>query len=181
MVVLAALFAAGNSPADVPGEGVPTATVNRRGETLVVDVDLTVGVSPRVAWEVLTDFPHMPDFLPGVESSDSQLQSEGIYFVRQTGRARYGPFSRSYDSSRLIELHPYHRIDSRGLTGDLSTLRGSMVLTPVGTGVHLHYHAEAEPGTWLPPVIGTAAVRHDTETRFTAFVDEMRRRAAVAR
>ena len=44
-------------------------SVERDGDTFYVRARASVAVDPRIAWDTLTDYEHMPDFLPNVERS----------------------------------------------------------------------------------------------------------------
>ena len=56
-----------------------------------------------------------------------------------------------------------------------------MTLSAEPSGTRLVYHADVEPGFWLPPLVGPAAVRDQTAEQFSALFAEMKKRDAAAR
>ncbi|MBL8484996.1 MAG: SRPBCC family protein [Rhodocyclaceae bacterium] len=182
-VFLLAALALGAAPAaaDIESQPVPavSAQVNHTGPLLIVDVTMHARVPLAIVWEVLTDFEHMTQFIPNLEHSEVTRRDERSVTVKQRGRASYAGLSFGYDSEREILLEPQTRINSRTLSGNLAGARSQSQLTALPGEVLVTYHAESEPKTWLPPIIGPAAVRNQTELQFRAMLSEMERRHAA--
>ena len=133
-------------------------------------------VPPAVAWQVLTDFEHMADFVPNLSMSRIVERQDARLTVHQKGVGRYGPFSAEFESLREIHLVPLREIRSHGVGGNIQQIDSLMRIDPEGSGTRLHYHSEALPGFWLPPLIGPAVARHETAEQFAAMIREMQRR-----
>lgn len=154
--------------------------VQRSGQGFTVDLSFYAPVPPAQAWAVLTDFEHMPEFLPNLTSSHVNKLSDIELKVSQTGVAKYGVFSANFESIREITLTPETEIHAHGVGGNLQHLESVMQLHPEGNGTKLIYHVEALAGFWFPPLIGPSLVRHDTAAQFSAMVREMLRRRGFA-
>ena len=59
-------------------------------------------------------------------------------------------------------------------------MQSVMTLSADGAGTRLEYHADVEPGFWLPPLVGPSAVQRQTAEQFSAMIEEMLRRAGKA-
>ncbi|MBL8472078.1 MAG: SRPBCC family protein [Rhodocyclaceae bacterium] len=155
------------------------AKVEHNGSLVVVDVTMHVRLPLPVVWEVLTDFEHMTQFIPNLERSEVTRREDRSLTVKQRGHADYAGFSFGYESEREVLLEPQARINSRTLSGNLAGARSQSQLTVLPGEVLVTYHAESEPKVWLPPVIGPAAIRSQTELQFRAMLAEMERRSAA--
>ena len=80
--------------------------VERANGGFTVDLLMHAPVSPTQAWNVLTDFDHMADFVPNLKTSQVVERSEALLRVSQTGTARYGVFWTDFESLREIRLMP---------------------------------------------------------------------------
>lgn len=147
--------------------------VARAGEHFTVDMVARAPVSPERAWEVLTDFEHMADFMPNLQTSAVLERNGAVLKVRQSGVARYGIFSSSFDFVREFVLRPPREIRAHSTGGNIRRMDSVMSLEPDEAGTRLRYHAEIEPDFWLPPLIGPGFVRHETAEQFSAMIREM--------
>ena len=156
--------------------------VQRDGDQFHVDAVMVVPVSPAMAWQVLIDFGHMTRFMPNLGLSEVLPGADALHFtVHQKGMAKFGLFSKSFDSTRAITLQPeQQRITARNLDGNLKAMQSVMTLSADGAGTRLEYHADVEPGFWLPPLVGPSAVQRQTAEQFSAMIEEMLRRAGKA-
>ena len=57
------------SPSSGVAQQLPIVNVEREGDTFYVRARASVAVDPRVAWDTITDYEHMRDFLPNIERS----------------------------------------------------------------------------------------------------------------
>ena len=162
-------------------QGVPAVSdkdvrVVRSGETFTVNVAVHTPVSPAQAWAVLIDFDHMAEFLPNLNSSQIMERSSNLLKVAQKGVARFGFFSKDFESIREIQLTPEVEIRATNVGGNLKSMQSVMQLQPEGTGTRLTYQADVVPGFWFPPMIGPSLVRHETAGQISAMLKEMLRR-----
>lgn len=179
---------AGAAPASAPANPGATAaelgpvsseavTVKALEEGYAVEADFRAPVPLPLAYGVLTDFDHMSRFVPNLEQSHIQSRNGNRWQVEQHGVARYGPFSQDYASVREILLLP-GRIQAHAISGTAKRLDSDMQLSGEGRETRFHYHAVVVPDTWLPPLVGPAAMRQQIASQFSALVREMLRRQA---
>lgn len=150
--------------------------VDYRAGSYFGSLELVVAVPPAAALAVLTDFDHMAEFMPGLNSSRILARDGNVYRVAQQGRAQFGPVGFSYESERRIEIVDSTRILARALSGSAKRMASEMLLHPVAGGTRLEYRVEIVPASWLPGVVGSAFFRHELAEQFTALEREMLRR-----
>lgn len=154
--------------------------VKKSGALIIVDADFSVAVTPRLAWEVLTDFDHMARFISNVQYSAVTVRQPGKLQVVQKGAATRGPLSFSFDSVRDIMLTPFELITTHLVSGNMKQLDGTTRLRTEGSGTHIVYHAESIPDTFVPPLVGTAFIAAESRHQFEEMRIEMLKRKAAA-
>jgi hypothetical protein len=179
--------------------------VERDGDRFSVFARAELAADARTAWDTLTDYERLPQFVPGIRRTR---------VLARTGRAALDPpVTVEYlGSFRLLFLSlpialwldvqhvPFTDVIAQssaravgGAAPTLSAFRGRYALAVVGAGtagnaaslgttrVRLQYEAQFTLAEPLPPVIGalfgTAAVRHAVREQFAAMVAEIERRA----
>ena len=150
--------------------------VERTGGGFTITLSLYAPVAPALAWEVLTDFDHMSEFVPNLNSSKVSERSETVLVVRQKAVARYGIFSMDVESIQETHLSPQREIRARGVGGNFQRMDSVMQLQAEGAGTRLNYHADVLPDFWFPPFIGPRMVKRDIAEQFTGMLREMGRR-----
>src|SRR5436190_15669136 len=93
--------------------------VKRDGETIIVDVEMAVRASPRAAWDVLTDYDHMAQFVGNVESSRITDRKGNRLIVAQKSHTALGLLQFSFDNVREVDLVPHSEIRSKLISGDM--------------------------------------------------------------
>jgi carbon monoxide dehydrogenase subunit G len=154
----------------------PTVHVSSQDGTLSLSISYRVPVSPREAWAVLTDFEHMADFIPNLDSSRVLQRTDKRIEVEQNGSAGIGLLSFHYESRRQVEITPFQSIRSHTLSGN-ARVESTMVLTPAGSGTLLSYHATAVPDLPLPGSLINSYFNDMLEKQFKAMGREMLRRS----
>lgn len=157
----------------------PAIRIEEQNGMLVMDVAYRVPVPPRAAWAVLTDFEHMPDFVPNLASSKVLQRNGKSIVVEQKGSMRLGMLPIHYESTRQIDIAPYQFIRSHTLSGD-TRLESVMVLTPAGGDTLLSYHATAASDLPLPNSLVGSYLSGMLESQFKAMRQEMLRRSQTA-
>lgn len=158
------------------GGGNISIEIAKKGEVVVVDASFTAPVTQRQAWDVLTDYVHMPDFLFDIRTSKVLKQNGNALRVFQDGRVFFGPFPIFFEYLRDIELEPYRQIRSHSIGGSLKLGDVTTTLEGKGTETRVTYHSEAVPGIWIPLGIGEAFIRNRLREQFAAMRGEMIRR-----
>lgn len=156
----------------------PSVKVAINNGQVTVDVELTLPVSPKTAWEVWTDYENMPQFIPSLSESRVIAQQGNLYQLQQKGYSQYGPISLAFDSICEHELiMPYREIKSRQLRGTLKSLTATTTFIPENGGTRVAYHADSVPGIWMPPVFAETFIEHGTREHYTLMREEVLRRA----
>ncbi len=150
--------------------------IHRDGEAFVVDVDLTVDATPREAWDVLTDYDHMAQFVSNVTMSRIIRRVGDSLEVAQTSRLSFGLFNLHFDNVRDIEFVPLHEIRSTLVRGDMKASAFTTRLAAEGNATRITNHGRFIPDRWIPPLIGTVVLEAETRKQFAEFRAEILRR-----
>lgn len=166
-----------------PGSGTQgiDVTAKKVSNMVVIDVSMLVEATPREAWDVLTDYDHMPKFLPNLQSSKILSKSPTRLEVAQKGGATHGPISITFDVVREVQLKPYSEIISHVISGDLKKVDGTTRLVPEGDGTRITFHSESIPNVWVPPGIGPALIENETREQFGDMRAEIVKRRLAAK
>ena len=148
----------------------------KSGSTVLIDVSLLVTASPREAWDVLTDYDHMPHFLKNLQTSKIVSKSPTRLQVAQKGGVTHGPISIKFDVVRDVQLKPFQQIDSHVVSGDLKQVDSTTRLAAEGDGTRITFHSESIPNVWVPPGIGPTLIENETREQFSDLRAEILRR-----
>lgn len=174
LVVAILMFAGTATAADSP---IRTIDVTYDGEAYVLNAIIFAPVAPAVAWDVLTDFDHMAQWVPNVAESKVMKREDTSVTIEQHGVAKYGALSFPYTTERKVELKPQDAIKSNQLRGSLRRVESMMLLEPEGKGTRLTYHLEIVPSFLAATVMSKSFLEHEAGEQFGAIVGEMIRRA----
>jgi ribosome-associated toxin RatA of RatAB toxin-antitoxin module len=153
--------------------------VTRNGDAFEVNATLFAPVPLDVAWDVLTDFESMEEFVPNVSASRIVATDGNRLTIEQQGRARFGLFSFGFDSVRRVELTPRTQIRSTQLKGNMRRMESVTTFTPADGGTRLRYQVDVVPGALFPAALTERFMEHEIEEQFGAIVKEMVRRAGL--
>lgn len=128
---------------------------------------------------VLTDFEHMPAFVPNLEHSQILEHHGNVYRIRQRGTVHWGVFSQAFVSERRVEWFPDDHLVSEGSSETFRRVRSDMRLFANAEETTLEYRIEMTPAAWLPAFLGTRFMRHELAEQFAAMGREMERRARL--
>lgn len=159
------------------------AVVDRAQGVLHVDAWVHADAPAAVCYEVLTDFEHLPDFVPGMRSSRVVSQPGEMLRVEQvgvTGPALFGLTVRTTLGLSLAPPGPGRegRIDFSSLGGNLRQMSGAWQVRDDKTGCRIDYRATIEPDFPVPPLIGPWMMRSQIEGQLDAIAREIVRRQA---
>ncbi len=178
----ALLFAIALAMISVAAHGAPqdsqdiAVAIRRDGEAIDVDVDLVVEATPQEAWDVLTDYDHMAEFVSNVAMSRIVRRNDHSIEVAQTSRLAFGPFELKFDNVREIEFVPFREIRSKLIRGDMKASAFTTRLAVEGSATRITNHGRFISGHWIPPLIGTAVLEAETRKQFAQFRAEILRR-----
>ncbi len=127
------------------------------------------------AWDVVTDYDQLGNFMPNLESRQTDRTAGGV-LVRQVGTSS---LSRRVRFQFVLE---FERRDAstlrfRQVVGNLRKYEGSWRVTPTSGGVRIAYQAVVTHGFPIAGRILASLVRTDIEKIMPAIVAEMQRRA----
>jgi len=201
-IAAAALAAAtAQAPLAQPAPPPPTAIrldVERDGDRFRVSARAEMAADPRTAWDTLTDYERLPQFVPGITRTrvlarEPRAGGERVR-VEYAGTFKLLFFTVPTQVWLDVQHVPFTDVLAqstsapRGAGAPAATLRsfnGRYTLAVVGgrgaPRVRFDYDAQFELAEPLPPVIGalfgTSAVRNALREQFGAMVAEIERRS----
>jgi ribosome-associated toxin RatA of RatAB toxin-antitoxin module len=107
----------------------------------------TVTAAPDAVWRTLTDYNHLADFVPDLQSARVVSRDGDKVVVKQLGMARFLFFRQPI--RLVVQVHEQlpDRIDIGLVEGDMKTYRASWELAPLAgdAGTKVVYNAVIEP------------------------------------
>ena len=128
-----------------------------------MDVDCPVDAPVAIAWEILTDYVHMAQFPSNVDFSGITDRSDNSLRVHPIGKAARGPLTLTFDNVRDVVLMPQREIHSHLISGDLKASNLVTRIAVDAAGVHIVHLGHYTPNLWVPPLIGPALTRAETQ------------------
>ena len=163
----------------VPARAADIAVHARRsGDLLEVEASAEFQGSVARAWQVLTDYGRLAEFVPDLQSSRVVSRDRDSAVVEQKGEARLLFFSYPIDVRLVVTEFPRERVVSRAIAGNFREMRGTYTLQAQGDRLRLLYSGQLVPGFAIPPLIGTLVFRRSIESSFRALVEEIERQHA---
>jgi carbon monoxide dehydrogenase subunit G len=153
----------------------------RRGDAVTVFADVELDVDPAIAWSVLTDYDHFPQFIPDMSASRVVSRKGDTALVEQKGEFGFLFFRESVELKLEIVETPRRTIVARAVGGSFREMSGRYDLDQAGGRVRISYAGRFVPDFPLPPFLGIVAIRHTAATQLAAMVDEIVRRDARAK
>jgi ribosome-associated toxin RatA of RatAB toxin-antitoxin module len=153
----------------------------RHGEYITVNASAMMQVDARIAWEVLSDYDNLAQFIPDMKTSRVVSRDGNRVLVEQKGEFGFFFYRQPVDVMLEVVEEPRRRIDARRISGNIRDLETRYDLEASGAGVKLHYAGRFIPEFSVPPLFGMPMVRRVVERRFRAMVEEIVRRDALAR
>ena len=151
--------------------------VVRSADAYVANLVMFAPVPGSLAWKVLTDFEHQPEWVPNLRESKI-IESDGnTLTIEQRGVARFGIASFPYVSVRQILLDPERTVRAKQLKGNMHRVESLMTLSPDGNGTQLQYHLEIVPAGLASALLSEDFLQHELTEQFTAIIGEMVRRS----
>jgi len=165
------------SAAAATGQPDPTVTVIPRGEVYEIRGSFTAPVAPGIAWDVLTDYARIPEFVSSMKAS--RVESRDGNRVRLHQRATAGALVVRRTVEVVLEVveDPEWRIaftDVQG--GDFRLYTGAWTLKPAEGGADVRYALVVRPRAALPGFLGRNIMRGSVRRLLAEVRDEMIRR-----
>jgi ribosome-associated toxin RatA of RatAB toxin-antitoxin module len=149
-----------------------TVEATRDGEAVEVEAGAEIAVGAARAWQVLTDYNRLPQFVPDLHDSRVVSREGAKVVVEQKGVARFLFFTYPIEVRLEVTEYPHRRIESRAVAGNFRELRSTYTLEPREGGVRLRYQGRLVPDFQLP-LFGTWVLRNNVEATFRAMVEEI--------
>ena len=147
-------------------------------EGVQVTARAVVHAPAELIWQTLTDYDHLPQFVPGIDSSRVLSRQGTQLVVEQKGGARWWFFYYPIRVTVATTERPYERIDVHLLQGNLRRLDGGYRIEPQPDGsTQITWQGLIEPDTPLPAFIHTPVLRRSISDQFAGMVREIERRA----
>jgi hypothetical protein len=167
--------------------------VQRDGNVYVVHASGRVAADQRVAWDTLTDYDHLNEFVSDIQRSRVLVRDGNRLIVEHVGAFRLMFFAMPVRVRLAVEHDPYQRVLARtepGKVGNeeptLKSVASQYRLTPLPAplgGVRVDYDARFGLGDLLPEFIdslfGKRLVEHGLRRHFEAMLNEIERRQGV--
>ena len=166
--------AAGATPLEV--------RISRQGTRFEVRAQATLMAPLALVWATLTDYAHLPEFIPGMKKSRVIGRDGSTTTVEQVGEARFLFWTVPIEVTIESIEHPPN-IDVRLVSGTLRHLQGRFETEELRepARVDLRWMGTVEPAAALPPLIGESLMRQLIRDQFVGMVREIERREALRR
>lgn len=158
----------------------PQVKVKRVRGNLIVDASMVVPVRQQLAFEVLTDYSHMPTFVSNLKESKILESNGNKLVVSQKGKAGSGAFSISWETTREITLTAPTEIHSKIIAGSVKQGESTTRLSQEGHNIKIVMHSESAASALLPPLIGVSMVETQIKKQYGELRDEMLKRQKLA-
>jgi ribosome-associated toxin RatA of RatAB toxin-antitoxin module len=153
---------------------------SRSGDVLQVEASAELEGSLENAWQVLTDYGRLAEFVPDLQVSRVISRDHNTAVVEQKGEARLLFFSYPIDVRLAITEKPREQVVSRAVAGNFREMHSTYALEARQGRVFLRYSGRLEPDFYVPPLIGTYLLRTNVESMFRALVEEIERQQKTA-
>jgi hypothetical protein len=147
----------------------------RSGDALEIQATAELSASLARAWEVLTGYNRLSDFVPDLHESFVVSREGNTAVVYQKGTVRFLFFSYPVEVRLAVTEIPRRRIESVAVAGNFRELRCSYDLEVRDGRVVLRYTGRLIPDFDVPLFLRTYVLRSSVEDTFRAMVEEIER------
>lgn len=132
-------------------------------------------------WQVLTDYERLPQFVPNLLSSKIVSRNGSEVTVAQKGYVRFLFIVQEIDLVVRVREHPLSALDISLVEGRMKQYASRWELSAASHedvgGTRISYFGRLEPDFYVPPMVGSALLRHDVEGMLQAVIAEIVRGA----
>jgi hypothetical protein len=151
--------------------------VRRENGKILLSAAFSAPVSREIAWAVITDFEHMPQFVPNLKSSRILSREGNVLRVAQQGVIPLLMLDYAYESLREIELYPQQALNSHSVGGNTGAMAARTVLDVQDLQTRIQYSAVWTPASSLIGALGLDIMREQVGLQFRAIQQEMLKRS----
>ena len=171
-------------PAHAVGPGSPMAAesairqteVRRTDDGYMADVVLWVAAPPEVAFAVLVDFEHMPDWVPNLRQTRVLKREPGRVTVEHQGVVHYGILTVPFTTLREISFSAPDWIRTTQIEGTMKQHQSRMDFVTEGAGTRIDYHVQMVPSVLAALVMNERRVASELTEHCDAIAAEILRR-----
>jgi ribosome-associated toxin RatA of RatAB toxin-antitoxin module len=151
------------------------------GNVYEVDARGDVRATPEAVWRILTDYEHMPDFVPDLQSTRVLSRSGGQVLLEQAGTAHLLFFRRAIHLVVQVHEQPPSQIDISLVGGDMRIYQCSWRLVPLpdSGGTRVIYSGRMAPNFYVPGMFGANMLRADIRRMMAAVLARLDREGAA--
>ena len=154
----------------------PRATRSRCAPRADIDAD------DAIIWSTLSDYDRLAAFIPGMSASRTVARNGVEAVVEQKGYIAVGPFRRNFAVLLAMNERQNQSITASAIGGDFRCFESRYRIEPLAPHrSRIVYQATLVPAIALPPIVGSTVMRFVIGAQFQALLDEIERRATVAR
>lgn len=140
-----------------------------------------VRATPRQAWQVLTDYERLTEFVPGLVRSRVLLRNEREVTLEQESAARFLFLSQTIHLVVRLREQPFSSIEVALVSGDMKHYQARWTLAAAThhgrDGTLIGYSGALEPDFFLPPALGKQLVQSSVHKMVRAVVAEIEKRS----
>jgi len=141
-----------------------------------------VDAGPGAVWQVLTDYPDLPRFVPSVRSSVAHVLADGGLVVDQEFEGKAFIFTRDMRVQLTVRQQPEESITFHDLAlKDFEVYEGSWRIQPTALGSKVAYFLKAKPREAVPDFIARGAFSGSALEMLRRLRDEIIRSAGRTR
>jgi len=131
------------------------------------------------AWNVLTDYERLDEFVPDLVSSKILSRDTNEAIIEQKSQTAVLFFVHTVRMVVRIEEQPYSILRVERLSGDMRHYRARWELEPAvqAEGTRIALLGAMEPDFPLPPIVGDAIIQANVKNMVEAVIREIERRS----
>lgn len=133
--------------------------------------------SQKKAWQVLTDYDRLHEFVPNLLSSRLLERSGAQATLEQKGRVGFFIMTRTVHMVVRVTEQPCSALDIALVAGDMKHYVTRWELAPAirngANGTRISYSGMVEPDFFVPSLLGTALLRADLKRMLEAVIAEI--------
>jgi ribosome-associated toxin RatA of RatAB toxin-antitoxin module len=150
-----------------------------QGDALAISAHAAIRAPLQLIWQTLTDYDHLAEFIPGMETSHAIERRGNTAIVEQSGEARVLMFRYPIAVTVESDEHYPSTIVVKLLAGNLRQLRGAYRIAAVPGARDefvLRWRGIIAPDIFLPSFLTLPGLRESVEVQFLGMVREIERR-----
>ena len=160
------------------------ATVRRThresGSVYEIQTSGFVQAAPEQAWQVLTDYDRLHQFVPNLQLSRLLSRNGAEAVVEECGRLGFLFLTQDVRLVVRVLETPFSALDISLIEGDMKQYRSHWEIAAASrngaSGTAITYRGSMTPDFFVPPLFGTALIRCDVQNMMDAVIAEISRR-----